>query len=205
MKQSKLALTAVMVVAIGLTGANLVGSSLESTEYISTAEFGTNLPFYGHVTAIHFDPAGNILAYIQTDNIVTHEGKDCAVETLFAGTGGIQGCPGGATDNFDRIGLTNGQTFKVTANATTLSGVDLSANGLAPAHGVVSSNTNATGASGSIVDIVNTFTSTADAQSVDGAILYNTAETVAFAAKEFTAVTLNTSDTLAVTWSITLG
>ncbi len=216
MKQSKLALTAVMVVAIGLTGANFVGGSLESTEDISVAKYGTveGSPIYGHVTIVHSDPEGNILSYVQTDNAVTNQGKDCAVEHIFSAAGGLtlNNCPAvTANDNFDVIGLTNGQSFPFDANATSLNGVELTLNGLAAVAGTVTGNAAAVGTdytastSGAIVDIANTFTSTADAQGVDGAILYNAAKDAAFAAKEFTAVTLNTSDTLAVTWTITLG
>ncbi len=216
MKQSKLALTAVMVVAIGLTGANFVGGSLESTEDISVAKYGTveGSSIYGHVTIVHSDPEGNILSYVQTDNAVTNQGKDCAVEHIFSAAGGLanNNCVAAtANDNFDVIGLTNGQSFPFDANATSLNGVELTLNGLAAVAGTVSGNAAAVGTdytastSGAIVDIANTFTSTADAQGVDGAILYNAAKDAAFAAKEFTAVTLNTSDTLAVTWTITLG
>ena len=216
MKQSKLALTAVMVVAIGLTGANFVGGSLESTEDISVAKYGTveGSPIYGHVTIVHSDPEGNILSYIQTDNAVTNQGKDCAVEHIFSAAGGLanNNCvAAGANDNFDVIGLTNGQSFPFDANATSLNGVELTLNGLAAVAGTVSGNAAALGTdytastSGAIVDIANTFTATADAQGVDGAILYNAAKDSVFAAKEFTAVTLNDQDTLAVTWTITLG
>ena len=216
MKQSKLALTAVMVVAIGLTGANFVGGSLESTEDISVAKYGTveGSPIYGHVTIVHSDPEGNILSYIQTDNAVTNQGKDCAVEHIFSAAGGLanNNCVAAtANDNFDVIGLTNGQSFPFDANATSLNGVELTLNGLAAVAGTVSGNAAALGTdytastSGAIVDIANTFTATADAQGVDGAILYNAAKDSVFAAKEFTAVTLNNLDTLAVTWTITLG
>jgi len=216
MKQSKLALTAVMVVAIGLTGANFVGGSLESTEDISVAKYGTvdSSPIYGHVTIVHSDPEGNILSYIQTDNAVTNQGKDCAVEHIFSAAGGLasNNCVAAtANDNFDVIGLTNGQSFPFDANATSLNGVELTLNGLAAIAGTVTGNAAAVGTdytastSGAIVDIAHTFTATADAQGVDGAILYNAAKDAVFAAKEFTPVTLNNLDTLAVTWTITLG
>ena len=215
MKQSKLALTAVMVVAIGLTGANFVGGSLESTEDISVAKYGTveGSPIYGHITIVHSDPEGNILSYAQTDNAVTNQGKDCAVEHIFSAAGGLanNNCLGAANDNFDVIGLTNGQSFPFDANATSLNGVELTLNGLAAIAGAVTGNAAAVGTdytastSGAKVDINNLFTATADAQGVDGAILYNAAKNAVFAAKEFTAVTLNDQDTLDVTWTITLG
>ena len=212
MEHTKLALSAVMIVAVGLVGTNFV-TGLEMTPDDEMNAFVRSSPVYGHVTVIHSDPSGQIMSYSQGDNIVTHEGKDCSVEGLFKGTGGMQGCPAtGAFDNFDFIGLTNGQTFEVTANATSgcptfcLNDADLSTADLLPQVAVVTSDTNATGTAGSIVDIAKTFTRTINAgQSVDGAILYNSANTVAFAAQTFASVTLNLDDTLAVTWTITFG
>ena len=206
MEHTKLALSAVMIVAVGLVGTNFV-TGLEMTPDDEMNAFVRSSPVYGHVTVIHSDPSGQIMSYSQGDNIVTHEGKDCSVEILFLGTGGIQGCPAtGASDNFDAIGLTNGQTFKVTANATALNGADLSSGDLKPQDAVVTSNLNATGTAGSAVSIAKTFTKAAGAgQAVDGAILYNNATTVAFAAQTFASVTLNEDDTLAVTWTITFG
>ena len=217
MKQSKLALTAVMVVAIGLTGANLVGGSLAPAEDTNPAKYGNvdDSPFYGHVTIVHSDPAGNVLAYYQTDNAVTNEGKDCAVEILFgaAAFAGNNNCPSSAAaDDFDRIGLTNGESFPFDANATSLNTVDYADSGLAPAVAdSINGNTAAAGTDytastiGASVDIVKTFTASDDTNPVDGAILYDGNDDAVFAAKEFTLVTLNTSDTLQVTWTITLG
>ena len=212
MEHTKLALSAVMIVAVGLVGTNFV-TGLEMTPDDEMNAFVRSSPVYGHVTVIHSDPSGQIMSYSQGDNIVTHEGKDCAVEILFRGGGGIQGCPApGGDDNFDAIGLTNGQTFRVTANATIgcpncLNDADLDSPDLKPQDAVVTSKTNATGTGGSAVDIKKIFTRLAGAsQVVDGAILYNNATDVAFAAQVFgSSVTLNEDDTLAVTWTITFG
>ena len=76
MKQTKLALSAVMIVAVGLIGTNFVTGS-EMTELET---FGANLDsgsVYGHVTVVHSDPSGNILSYAQTDNLVANAGKNC--------------------------------------------------------------------------------------------------------------------------------
>ena len=212
MKHTKLALTALMVVAIGLTGANLVNSSISqpSQDFQAMGETGS---FMGHITLVQKDAQGNILKYIQTDNVVVNEGKDCALELIF-GAGGT--CPAAsATEKFDKIALFSGQTFAHTANATTgggLAAVDLTDSGLVSATGAVQTFVAAVGtgygttSTGGSVEIFKQFTLGAgNGITVDGAVLWNNLETAAFAAQNFGLVTLNLSDTLDVTWTITLG
>jgi len=208
MKQSKLALSAVMVVAVGLFGANFVSGSDMTSESKMDALVASS-PAYGHVTIIHSDPSGNILSYQQTDNIVTIEGKDCAIERLF-GVSGAADCNATATnDLFNLIGLATGlEAPTINSNATDTFGFvarDYSDSGLIPATADSVTTTGATTSVGAKMDILRTFTASDDANPVDMAILYNADATAVFAAKDFALVTLNTSDTLAVTWSITLG
>ena len=76
MKQEKLALSAVMIVAVGLIGTNFV-TGLEMTEQEQLGANSNNNDIYGHITIVHSDPDGNILDYIQTDNVVGLFGKSC--------------------------------------------------------------------------------------------------------------------------------
>ena len=206
MKQSKLALSAVMIVAIGLTGANFVtGSGLTDQETLGAYSDSSNV--YGHVTIVHSDPDGNILSYAQTDNLVSSTGKDCMAEQVFGGTAGAA-CEG--TDSpFNTIALFNGQSFPTTMNATGLLAVDVTASGLTIVADTASENTAAgdngySDGTGSQTDIAHTFTAGAT-QTVDGAALFNDNEDAVFAGQIFSSVTLNNLDTLAVTWTITLG
>jgi len=208
MKQTKLALSAVMIVAIGLTGANFVTGS-EMTEQEKFNAMSGSSPIYGHVTVIHSDLDGNILAYIQTDNLVSNLGKDCMAELVFGGTAGTA-CEGTASV-FNTIALFDGQSFPVTMNASGLLGVDITDSGLAIGDGVATptENTAASGAdyvdgAGSQSDIAKTFTATTT-KSVDGAALFNSSTNAVLAGQTFTQVDLNNLDTLAVTWTITLG
>ena len=208
MKQTKLALSAVMVVAIGLIGTNFVTGS-EMTEQEKFDAMSDSGSVYGHVTLIHSDPDGNILSYIQTDNLVANDGKDCMAELIFGGTAGAA-CDGTAS-LFNTIVLFNGQTFPATMNATGLLTVDIIAAGLAITDGVATptENTAASGTgyvdgAGSQSDIAKTFTAGAT-QTVDGAALFNDNDNSVLAGQTFTSVTLNNLDTLAVTWTITLG
>ena len=208
MKQAKLALMAVMVVAIGLTGANFVTGS-EMTEQEKFNAMSGSSPIYGHVTVIHSDPDGNILSYAQTDNLVGNDGKDCMAELIFGSAAGAA-CDGTASV-FNTIVLFNGQTFPATMNATGLLTVDITTSGLAITDGVAAptENTAASGTgyvdgAGSQSDIAVTFTAGAT-QTVDGAALFNDNDNSVLAGQTFASVTLNSLDTLAVTWTITLG
>ena len=197
-----------MVVAIGLTGANFVTGS-EMTEQEKFNAMSGSSPIYGHVTVIHSDPDGNILSYAQTDNLVANDGKDCMAELIFGGTAGTA-CDGTASV-FNTIVLFDGQSFPATMNASGLLGVDITASCLAITDGVATptENTAATGAdyvdgTGSLSDIAVTFTAGAT-QTVDGAALFNDNDDSVLAGQTFSSVTLNNLDTLAVTWTITLG
>ena len=208
MKQAKLALMAVMVVAIGLTGANFVTDS-EMTEQEKFNAMSGSSPIYGHVTVIHSDPDGNILSYAQTDNLVANDGKDCMAELIFGGTAGAA-CDGTASV-FNTIVLFNGQSFPAEMNATGLLTVDIDAAGLAitdgvatPTENTAASGTDYTDGAGSQSDIAVTFTAGAT-QTVDGAALFNDNDNSVLAGQTFASVTLNSLDTLAVTWTITLG
>ena len=212
MKQTKLALSAVMIVAIGLTGANFVtGSGLTDQEKLGAYQDSSQV--YGHVTVIHSDPDGNILSYAQTDNLVANDGKDCMAALIFGGTAGGAECTAATDTTFNTIALFNGQSFPTTMNSTTLLLNDIDAVGLAitdgdlltPAQGVAASGTGYVDGAGGTTTIANTFTATTT-QAVDGAALFNgTPFDAVLAGQQFTSVTLNSADTLAVTWTITLG
>jgi len=211
MKQTKLALSAVMIVAVGLIGTNFVTGS----EMIELETSGSNFEsgaVYGHVTLVHSDPDGNILSYAQTDNLVANDGKDCMAELLFGGTAGAA-CDAATGSAYNTIALFNGQTFPATMNATGLLTVDITAAGLAitdgdnltPTENTAASGTGYVDGAGSQSDIDNTFTATTT-QTVDGAALMNGAPyDSVLAGQTFTSVTLNNLDTLQVTWTITLG
>ena len=215
MKQTKLALSAVMIVAIGLTGANFVtGSGLTDQEKLGVYSDSSNV--YGHVTIVHSDPDGNILSYAQTDNLVANQGKDCMAALVFGATAGGTECTAVTDTAFNTIGLFNGQSFPTEMNATlanNLVGVLITTSGLTITDGgtsvTVSQDTAATGAdyvdgTGGSTDITKTFTALATA-TVDGAALFNDSEDAVLAGQTFASVTLNNLDTLAVTWTITLG
>ena len=211
MKQTKLALSAVMIVAVGLVGANFVtGSEMTEQEKLGAyQDFGS---VYGHVTVVHADSDGNILSYTQTDNLVATLGKDCLAELVFGGAAGTA-CEGTAS-LFNTIALFNGQSFPAEMNATganNLLTVDIDVAGLRITDGVASptENTPASGTdyvdgAGSQSDISKLFTA-GTSQVVDGAALFNDNDNAVLAGQTFNSVSLLASDTLTVTWTFTLG
>ena len=211
MKQTKLALSAVMIVAVGLIGTNFITySEMTGQEKFDALSNSNNI--YGHITIVHSDPDGNILSYIQTDNVVGTVGKDCLAQLVFGNTD--SDCEGTDDSKFNTIALFNGQTFRDTINATAggnhLLTVDLEINGLEIGNGTATPTKNAnavSGGDGSKTDIEKTFTvgSKVSGQVVDGAALFNFAKDAVLAAQTFSSVTLNTDDTLKITWTIELG
>ena len=141
-----------------------------------------------------------------------------AEKTFGAGAGEGTNCTQTSiTDVYTRIALFNGQSFPVTMNATGYDGqiagnglglldVDLTQGNLDIDTGIATINANATsGGTGTKVDIKFTFDSLVDSQVVNGAALLDQSDTAVLAGQTFTEVTLNTSDTLAITWTITIG
>ena len=209
MEQTKLALSAVMIVAVGLIGTNFV-TGLEMTDQEKFNAYEDSSPIYGHMTIVHSDSGGNILAYVQTDNIVTNEAKDCMSERLFGGSD-RSGC--GATANndlFDKIGLFTGETFVLEDNFASNTLIAVAGLGIQTADSVAEKTAAAgTGTSvdnGAITSIIKTFQAGLNVdQAVNGAGLFNAGGDALFAGQTFTSVTLLEDDTLKITWEITLG
>ena len=98
-----------------------------------------------------------------------------------------------------------GYDGQVIGNGPGLLDVDLTQTNLDIDTGVVTINANATVGTGTKIDIKFTFDSEADGQDVDGAALLDESDSAVLAGQTFDSVTLNTSDTLAITWTITVG
>ena len=215
MKQTKLALSAVMIVAVGLIGTNFAtGSEMIGQEKFDVLSNSNTV--YGHLIIVHSDPDGNILSYIQTDNVVSSNGLDCMALLVF---GTISGTSCESTDKdtvFDTIGLFEDESFTNSLNASSLQPAALTEDGLQIGNGTsltVSKNADAvpngdkiTMDSGSKTDISLIFTAgSLTSQVVNGAALFNNDEDAVLAGQSFNPVTLETDDTLTITWTIELG
>ena len=133
------------------------------------------------------------------------EEADIIVPNLLTNTGRdqlhVQGydTTGLASNGFNYIGLSNDATSP-SATDTTLAS-ELSGNGLTRAQGVYAHTTGT-----NTTTISNTFTYTGSSQAVQKAGLFNLSSAGVMGHEtSFTQRTLFTNDTLAVTWTITLG
>ena len=225
MKHTKLALSAVMIVAVGLIGTNFIADSEMAGQEKFGSFSGSNL-IYGHITIVHSDPDGNILSYIQTDNAVSADGKDCLAELVF-GEHGTTGCTAGDADNaiFTTIALYNGVSFSENMNTTIGDSKNVLTAGIITDAGLTIRNggqlvtvteafTAVADGDGSKTNIAKTFTAGIDVAGVtiNGATLLNNGTgvgggppTAVLAGQTFIPVTLNESDTLLITWTIELG
>lgn len=75
-----------------------------------------NVGMLGHVEYTVRDSSDNIKAYMQTDNIVTEEGKDCVAKTMFDTADTVGSC--GATTEFKYIAIGNATAAGVPVVAT---------------------------------------------------------------------------------------
>lgn len=192
------------LVAVGIVGINLVSANNFGVSETQTQPTATG-KFLGHVEVVAADANGNIIAYRQSDNTVTNVGHNCIAKAVWP-TGdystGSQPCSGTPAEP-KYIALTN-TAITPGATDTSLSG-EITLNGLGRAAGTPSAfQVASAGTTSTIAQVQNVFTASG-AQSAQAAGLFDAASSGnMFADNTFTAVSLNTGDTLTVTWKITL-
>ena len=160
----------------------------------------------GHVTLVLAGPDGDIKKYVQTDNVITHIGLDCLVESVFTAQ---NLCSSVADFDIIAIGIGNSATASSTALSIGLGNTCQSAQSSGPT--VDSGTTTQTvtievvfgGSSSGTSDI----TSAQCEVAVTEAGLFNvggpsTTPLNMFAYQTFTAITIAAADTLTVTWSL---
>ena len=210
-------LSIIALVAIVAVGAGLVGYASSTSEVVSPAtSFASSALVSGQMTLELRDNEGNLKAYRQTDNVITANGENCVAKALFTPSKYATGvassgttCVGAITVPFSFIALGNGTTQA--QNTDNNMQTQHTITGLEIRSGTVTF-TNSTGlgtpSTASIVSIANTFTSAGTTTTVSEAGLFNgtSASTNGmFAHKTFTPITVNSGDSLAVTWTINIG
>jgi hypothetical protein len=188
-------------IAILAVGGIILGTS--GLASVSPAnKLSDNAMFLGHVELVAKDPDGNIKAYRQTDNIVTYVGKNCAAVRIFgAPSNATQGtaCGGGVnTMNWIAVGTGTAAEAATDTNMTAQTGARLQDT----TRGLV----NGTSVN-PYVTLQQTFTpgavTIAEAGIFDASSASN-GKTHMFAHKTFTGIPMGATDTLTVTWRITL-
>jgi len=200
----------VIAVSVGILGA--YGFSMNPST-LSNAPSTTDVaPILGHVTITVTDPNGHIKQYLQGDNTVQMNGKDCVGRFLFGA--GSTVCTSVPTGTFTTIAIsaTNTGAGTFPDNQDSLPGEYGTGIGLA--------RTDATGTSATWTDATHnghgqevvkaTFTNTGTSTTVNAAGLFNSTTVQGtgnmFAAQDFpSGVTLATNDAITVQWTIQVG
>jgi len=206
MKQPQtIALTAILAVAVGMVGFH--GAFGDTFGFDSSPEIATNdgQAYKGHIILKHFDAEGNLLAYQQTDNVITFTGKNCAANLVF-GTA-FANCT--APLVFDKIALSTNAGGGFTDADITLpgecttpscgAGLDARLAGPVAAAPAASAGVDAT------VQIQQTFTSSSGVgPTIASAGLFDALSGGnLFALKGFTpTVVVNNGDSIQITWLI---
>jgi hypothetical protein len=207
-------MTGIIVLAVGMSGLAIFPSIIsQPSQDLQTTETGHML---GHVTLVHKDSRGNIVQYLQGDNIIVNHGDDCALQGVINGTStATTGKICGTTAvGFFNMGLGNSTT--AAAKTDTKLGTEMSSAvgtccGLGRAAGTTVYTASASNSNnGAKVVLTHTFTSTVvnvSGIAISEAGLFNSTTQGAVpmtAHQVFPTITLANLDTLGITWTITL-
>ena len=166
----------------------------------------------GHITFTATNKDGNILSYIQTDNVIVNVGENCTAESLFnvttttepcAGTGTHTGGNGVADGGFTYIAIGTGGGTEGEGNSTLNTELDRIKDN---STSVVSSTGTGAG-SKAVVTISEVFTS-AGVATVNESGLFDSktgGNNNMLARQVFGDIPLTAGDKLTVEWEITIG
>ena len=163
----------------------------------------------GHVTYEVRGADGHVKQYLQSDNLITNKGTDCAATAIFASSNPACATPG----NFAFIAIGNGTSPIPSSTNTILNNTGTNSGEMARSALIVASITPNTG-SGTVVTLSNsgtpfTFTGLGLGPlgtTVTQSGLFNTGTPLGgnmFSIRDVS-VPVTNADTLAVTWTITL-
>ena len=222
--QKQITLAIVIVAAISSV---IVGTSVfPATAFVSAGVNPTLVQqgqFLGHVSYVVKGQDGLTKQYYQGDNLVMQMGKNCAVQMLFANKTALPGTCTGAVNgpktgfNYVAIGNKTGFTTPAATDTTLEAGTDLTNGEIERRAGtVILTADSGSGAKAAITSANFAFASTGGTSgiasnktgnnAITGAGLFDTAtrSTGDMFAEQAVSVTVGNSDTLQVTWTITL-
>lgn len=195
------------VMFVGIAAGALVGvlALPNAVTEVQSEESG----IMGHLTLILTSPDGEIKQYVQTDNLVTFQGKDCIVENLFAADGAS--CSTAADFNNIGLGISSGAgtgssdvvTALASACVRAVADTSVSDGGGATQKVTITASFGGTGAGGG-----DTINDNACEVTVTEAGLFNNVVAAAgdmFSYQSFSSVTIGDADSLTVNWEITFG
>ena len=161
----------------------------------------------GHITLVNTDANGNIIDYVQTDNLIVDAGLDTIVDLVHAISATVSGtecdtngCNGDATDDqFDTVGIGTGTSSATTADTDLITSISACSRVTDASPAGESSNTGTTE-----VQIIAQFDGSASCTgAVTEAVLGGATGESILARQSFTAINVGSSDSLTVTWNIT--
>jgi len=209
---------AAMVIGMATTSAFSTPLVIASSTTVDN-QFG----MLGHITFTHRDADGNMISYIQTDNVIVNIGENCVAETLFnvTTTDGTHACANAGTALYNTgNGIsTAGFNFVAVGDAAG------SPPGAAAEDDVALNNENATGStmdrkkvsppgvtdstgtgSSAKVTLSAVFTSDGGTSTVDESGVFDQIATGNMLARQtFNEIVLSAGDQLTVEWEITIG
>lgn len=184
---------AIIVTTGGLLGTFIIGGPTQANKFSESSRM------LGHIELVAKDSDGNIKAYRQVDNIVVNVGKSCAIIHIFGIPTGSNGtgtaCGGQFVNTFNLVAIGTGTTAAQATDTSLIAQVGSRANN--GTMTLINSTSNAP-----YVILQDTFrpnTTISEAGIFDSATGGHM-----FARQQFTPISLGATDTLTVTWRVTL-
>jgi hypothetical protein len=199
LKMKNILIVLFVTVAISTGG---IFSLLQGDSLPSSAMHDENPKILGHVEYKVFGPDGKIKEYLQADNLVVNNGDNATVNKVF----GVSRTTTSATINpFIAIAVGTGNTSPVTTNT---------ALGTQQGHKIIAT-TDISAATHGQVKLTGVFnpgqiTNSSSQIITESGVFDNTASTLnsnstnMYARQTFSGITIASSDTLQVTWNITI-
>ena len=217
-RQTTLAMFGILFAAAMALGMISISGFSQSLFVASTDMKAVNhMGMMGHITLTATDQDGNILSYIQTDNLIVNVGENCTAESLFNVTTnnefkcdgpGTQSGNGVADGGFTFIAIgTNNTAVAATDQALGNSTSEVSRIKANSTSVIDSTGTQAGGNSKAVVTLTGTFVSGGSPTIVESGIFDKAmaAEENMLARQTFTGIPLTPGDKLTVEWEITIG
>jgi len=193
-------IAAVVAISGILLSTGSLGASLQPTT------LSENPMFLGHIELVAKDVNGDIKSYRQTDNLVVNVGKSCAAVQIFGNpTNGTQStaCGGPTRNAFTFIAI--GTATASPAAGDTALGAQVGGRANNGTYSLENGTAGAIGANAAnpVYAIQTTFHPTANTIAEAGIFDASTNGHL-FAHQQFTGISLAASDTLTVTWRVSM-
>jgi len=216
-RQTTLAMFGILFAAVMALGMISVSGFSQSIFVASTdTKVVNHIGMMGHITFTTTDQDGNILSYIQTDNLIVNTGENCTAESLFnvttsdsadsecLGMGSHIGGNGVADGGFVYIAIGNGSTA-VVATDTALDPTETEIDRQKDNNTAVVSSSGVNPSS-AVVTLDTIFEATQDSSITESGIFDSAAPGGNMLARQvFDPIPLTVGDKLTVEWQITIG